>query len=217
MIGFFGGSFDPVHLGHLQVAQDVADALDLSQVRFTPLSLAVHRDQPLASKQQRAEMLALAIKADPRFILDTRELDRQGKSYTLTSIQELRQEWPGTPICLLIGADAFNGFVDWHQPNQIIELCHIIVMQRPGHSPAYGQTLKQLISHHLSNDKSELSQSLAGRIWFQPVTQMDISSTKIRRCISQQESIRQMVPDAVADYIEQWRIYSDSGSEQSPT
>lgn len=211
MIGLFGGAFDPIHSAHLQVARDVADALTLTQVRFIPLNIAVHRDQPVASPQQRAEMIRLAIQTDPRLQLDTRELERQEKSYTLTSLTELRQELGDTPICLLVGGDAFNGFMTWHRPLQILELCHLVVMQRPGHQLATDQGLQQLVDQHRTRDKSELSQSPGGMIYFQPVCQMDVSSTEIRRRIALHQPgdvLDDLIPDAVASYIKQTGLYS---------
>ena len=117
MIGVFGGTFDPVHLGHLRPALDVLQDAGLDQVRFVPLRVPVHRCAPIADGHARVAMLRAAIDAVPGFVLDERELHRHGASYSYDTLVSLRNEvGAAMPVCLMVGADAFNAFLDWHSP-----------------------------------------------------------------------------------------------------
>ena len=133
MIGVLGGTFDPIHFGHLRPALDCLEALGLSELRFIPLKVAVHRPQPQAPAALRLAMLEAAIADQPGFRVYTRELERPGGSFSYDTLRSLREELgDAVPICLLVGADAFRGFPDWHRPRAILDLAHLVVMRRPG-------------------------------------------------------------------------------------
>ncbi len=133
MIGVLGGTFDPIHFGHLRPALEMRQALGLAEVRFVPLNVAVHRCQPEASGAQRLAMVRAAVGGEPRFRVDARELQRTGRSYSYETLRSLRSEvGDRQPICLLTGSDAFRDFLSWHRPDDILELAHLVVMQRPG-------------------------------------------------------------------------------------
>jgi nicotinate-nucleotide adenylyltransferase len=216
MIGVFGGTFDPIHFGHLRAALDCLQALALDQVRFIPLRVAVHRPPPLASTEQRLAMLEAALADAPGFVLDRRELHRDAPSYTLHTLRSLRDEFgPERPLCLLIGADAYAGFLDWHRPLEILELAHLVVMRRPGHDPVAGPALRQLYLERVCEEPRCLATRAGGRILFQTLTQLDISSTRIRELIAQERSPRYLLPDAVLDYIERERLYAPTGQARS--
>ncbi len=198
MIGLFGGTFDPVHHGHLRVALDVVEHLNLSQLRLLPLAAAVHRRQPIASPAQRLAMLQTAIRDEPLLIADDRELTRGGPSYTLDTLRAFRDEFGATvPLCLLVGADAFEGLPDWHRPLDILERAHLIVMQRPGAPTARDAWLREQVEQRRTDDPTALRGQAAGHIYFQTVTQLDISATRIRRLLAQGMSPRYLLPDAV--------------------
>ncbi|WP_456374449.1 nicotinate-nucleotide adenylyltransferase [Thiolapillus sp.] len=198
MIGIFGGTFDPVHLGHLRTALDVFEALVLEELRFIPLGQAVHRDQPLTSAQQRLALLRAAIEPQPGFVVDEREIRRQAPSYSVHTLEELRGELGmDASLCLLLGRDAFNVFHTWHQPERILELAHLVVMDRPGHAPPQVPELRALMQNRVVENVSALRQQPAGRILFHAVTQLDISSSDIRQRLAQGRSIRWLVPEAV--------------------
>ena len=200
MIGVFGGTFDPIHHGHLRVALDVHQALNLSELRFVPLNVAVHREQPRASVEQRSAMLKAAVADEPVFRVDDRELVRAGRSFSIDTLLSLREEiGTARPLCLLVGGDAFNGFFDWHRPRAILELAHLVVMQRPGAPIPCDRRLRAEIERRRATHRDALKCSVAGHIWFQGVTQLDISSTGIRRLFASGLSPRYLLPDAVIE------------------
>lgn len=198
MIGLFGGTFDPVHFGHLRVALDVVQHLDLRQLRLLPLAAAVHRCQPIASPAQRMTMLQLAIRDESRLVADDRELTRGGPSYTVDTLRSVRDELGAQePLCLLIGADAFEGLPDWHGPLDILELVHLVVMQRPGASTVRDNWLRDQVGQRRIDDANALRRQAGGHIYFQTVTQLDISATRIRRLLALGQSPRYLLPDDV--------------------
>jgi nicotinate-nucleotide adenylyltransferase len=202
MIGIFGGTFDPIHFGHLRTSLEVQQALELEELRLIPLRDPPHREQPGATPQQRVEMIRAAIAPEPAFRLDSRELEREGKSYSVRTLRSLREELGDTPLCLIIGSDAFRGFPSWHKPEEILQLAHIVVMQRPGdESP-------DLYPERLAESVSDLHASPAGRIWPQRVTQLEISATRIRELIRRGESPRYLLPEPVLEIIQREGVYA---------
>ena len=209
MIGVLGGTFDPVHFGHLRAALECLHVLDLAQVRFIPLRVAVHRPQPQASIAQRVAMLAAALADEPRFVLDQRELHRDGPSYTLDTLRSLRDEFGASQsLCLLIGADAYASFLDWHRPLAILELAHLVVMHRPGHEPIANAALRQLYQERACASPPHLAEQAGGRILLQTLTPLDISSTRIRALIARGHRPRYLLPDAVLATIEREQLYT---------
>ncbi|BAO45636.1 nicotinate-nucleotide adenylyltransferase [Thiolapillus brandeum] len=204
MIGLFGGTFDPVHNGHLRTALDVFEALELTELRFLPLGQAVHREQPLTPPEQRLALLKAAIGVQPGFRVDERELRRERPSYTVHTLEDLRDELgPAPALCLLLGRDAFNAFHTWHKPERILELAHLVVMDRPGHGLPDAPELRELMEGRVARDGAELKERAAGVIWFQPVTRLDISSSDIRRRLARGRSIRWLVPDSILSLLQQ--------------
>lgn len=201
MIGIFGGTFDPVHNGHLRTALDVQQSLGLDELRLIPLKDPPHREQPLCSPAQRLKMLQAAVANEPNLKIDERELERNGKSYSLYTLQSLRAELGEIPICLIIGQDAFQGFPNWHKPDEILQLSHLVVMQRPGERPS------DLYPERLTDDPNKLQTTPAGKIFQQPVTQLEISSTRIREMIERGISPRYLLPDTVLEIIERDNLY----------
>ena len=208
MIGIFGGTFDPIHFGHLRVALDVMEQLQLEQMRFVPLNRAVHRQQPDTTGIQRLEMLQAAIAEQPGFMADDREILRDSPSYSLDTLQSLRREL-GTqvPLCLVLGADAYAAFLQWHKPLEIMQLAHLVVMQRPGHMPPDDAELQAFTLQHQAKQKSQLEESAAGRIMFLPVTQLEISASDIRQRLRQGVSARYLLPEPVLKIIARDNLY----------
>jgi nicotinate-nucleotide adenylyltransferase len=197
MIGILGGTFDPVHYGHLRPALEVMESLGLDQMRFIPNSIPPHREQPWLDSQQRLQLLQLAIGDQPGFELDQRELERTGHSYMVDTLASLQDDFPGTPLCLVLGMDAFMGLKDWHQWQRIPGLCHLVVTTRPG--AVLEQAFLQDIPAELVNSADELGLKAHGRILLKSVTQLDISASQIRQALKQGRSARYLMPDAVYD------------------
>ena len=204
-IGILGGTFDPVHFGHLRTGLDVVEALDLAQLRLIPCALPPHRVEPVASAQERRLMLELAIKNHPRLVVDDRELGRDGPSYTVDTLLSLRQELPENPLFVLMGTDAFCSLPTWSRWQQILQLAHIVVMQRPDESMKMSDELSQWYQQFLASDADR--HLPAGRIWPLPVTQLSISATTIREKLAQKQDVRYLLPDAVIALIEQLGLY----------
>ena len=208
MIGILGGTFDPVHLGHLRPGLETLQALGLDELRFVPLNVAVHRPQPQAPAAVRLTMLEAGIVGQPGFRVDTRELDRPGGSFSYDTLVSLRAELgTAVPICLLVGADAFQGFLDWYRPREILGLAHLVVMRRPGVSGPFSPALQALYDDHACLDREGLRRHCGGLIWFQDVTQVDIASTRVRALIRRGLSPRYLVPEPVLRIIEETGVY----------
>ena len=206
MIGIRGGTFDPVHFAHLRATQEVACELSLERVHLIPGNIPPHRNQPLASPEQRLEMLTLAIGNNDQFIADDRELKRQGESFTVDTLKSFREELgPEKPLSLIIGMDAFLSFTQWHDWQTIITLAHLVVTSRPDYTAQPLQGWAQ--SMHTEN-KLKLSQRSSGYLYFIETTALSISATDIRAQRHEGRSIRYLVPHAVHDYIQQHNLYS---------
>ena len=204
MIGVFGGTFDPIHYGHLRVAIELHAIFKLSQMRVVPCARPAHREQPKADSHHRLEMLKLAIINQPDLILDDQEFQRAGVSYTVDTLSALRLTYPATPILLFIGSDAFNGFVSWHRWQSIIELAHIVVVNRPA---AKCSMLEPFFQLRLTKNILDLQQQIAGCLFFQDITPLSISSTAIRHMIATAKSPSFLLPDVVIDYIKRYGLY----------
>lgn len=195
MIGILGGTFDPVHYGHLRPALEVMQAIGLQQVRFLPNRIPPHRETPWLNAENRLELLKTAISDQPGFELDQRELKREGHSYMVDTLESLRNDFPSHPICLILGMDAFLGLKQWHQWQRIPELCHLVVTTRPGFEIS-GDFIQQLPAT-LVTETSGLFEVAAGRILLQSVTQLDISASHIRAMLAKGQSVRYLLPDEV--------------------
>ncbi len=212
-VGLLGGTFDPVHFGPLRMAAELAEALGLSRVRVIPAGSPPHRGPPSVAPEARRDMAALAIAGNPRFILDERELRRPGPCYMVDTLAELRRELgEAVPLALFLGADAFMGLTTWHQWQRLFDLAHLAVAHRPGYDPAalddaIPQALRSELSRHRTEQAGDLCKTASGRIYFSPITQLDISASGIRTLVKAGGSIRYLVPDAVLDYISNHRLY----------
>lgn len=209
MIGVFGGTFDPVHYGHLKTLEYVQQTLSLDCIFLVPLGQAVHREQPVASAENRFEMLVLAVAQNPYFVVDDREIRKQSPSYTVDTLESFRQQMPHKPIAFIVGSDAFNHFHEWHKPDRILELANLVVMQRPGHPIADSESTRRLLQTHACGSEHEFMQSQAGKILPLDVPQMDISSSDIRYHVLNGKDISGFVPASVARLMRQHDLYSD--------
>lgn len=207
MIGVLGGTFDPVHNGHLGIARDAQEALGLSQIRFIPLFQAVHKDQPSTSAELRLDMLNQALEGQSNWVSDDREITRSGPSYSVDTLRSLKKAFPNETICLIVGTDAFEHFLSWKEPKAISELCHIIVLQRPDYTLAHKTTLQQFATPRTANQASDLSQKSAGLIYFIALDPQNISSSDIREKVASKQNIDDLCPKSVIKLIEKHRLY----------
>jgi nicotinate-nucleotide adenylyltransferase len=208
MIGILGGTFDPVHYGHLRPALEVKDALGLTEVRLIPCRVPPHRPQPLATPQQRATMLQAAIAGHDGFVVDEREFSRAGPSWTYDTLDSLRKDFPAETLCLLVGMDAFLGLTSWHRWRELSNHCHLVVMTRPGAELPERGELGNLIVKHRLLDAAALRSRSSGMLYFQQVTQLEISGTRIRSLLQSGKDASFLVPDRVLQIVRQQGLYN---------
>ena len=220
---FYGGTFDPVHNGHLAIARAARDELDCN-VRLMPAADPPHRAPPGADAGQRVEMLELAVADQPGLRVDRRELQRDGRSYTIDTLRELRAEFgPATPIALLIGADSFIGLPTWREWRALFDFAHFIVAPRPG-SPLDGSSpdgglppeLTALAEGRWTDSPLALKTTPAGRLFLLDQPLYPESASDIRRRIAQNQAWQGLVAPAVADFIARHHLYSRPAPGPSP-
>jgi len=207
-IGVFGGTFDPIHYGHLRSAFEMLQALDFEEVRFIPCNDPPHRGVTYATAAQRFRLVELAIDGQDGFVADDRELRRDGLSYTVDTLISLREEFPGRSLGLIVGMDAFLGLPGWHRWDEILEIAHIVVAHRPGWKAPDIGVLGEMISDYGTHRVRELHTAIAGRVHIHAVTQLEISSTEIRELVAAGRDPRFLMPDAVRDEILNMKIYA---------
>lgn len=208
MIGIFGGTFDPVHFGHLRPVLEVQQSLALEETRLIPCGTPPHRSLPYARAQDRLAMLRLAVEGQAGFKVDDRELRRGGPSYMVDTLESLKQETQ-QPLCLILGMDAFAELPAWHRWQSVLSLANIVVMQRPGMTPEHlyqKDALREVLQQGLV-EASQLQEHSRGAICFQSVTALDISATLIRQAMQRGESVRYLLPQAVYEYMQQRNLY----------
>jgi nicotinate-nucleotide adenylyltransferase len=223
-LGILGGTFDPVHNGHVELARELRAALPLSAVRLVPGGAPPHRAAPIASPADRLAMVELAIAGHPGLVADAREIARSGPSYTVLTLHELRTEDPARPLALIVGADAFLGLPSWHRWRELFTLAHVVVVARPGvaFDPARAPALLPEWERRRTGDPRALVATPAGAILTQPVTAHDISATALRALLAQgpagHDAARGLLPAAVLAYIERNQLYRTPPcpSERSP-
>jgi nicotinate-nucleotide adenylyltransferase len=213
-IGLLGGTFDPIHFGHLRLAQEVANALGLARVHFIPTGTPPHRNAPQVSGAHRLQMVSIAIAGNPLFEADDREIRREGISYTYDTLSELRDELGERPLYLLMGADAFAALTTWHRWQELFDLAHVVIAHRPGFRlqelrAALRAPLRKIYLQRLAATHGMLRAS-AGSILTREITALDISATHIRAMLAQGSSPRYLVPDSVLEYIDRNHLYKDS-------
>jgi len=207
-LGIFGGTFDPVHVGHLRTGYELMRALRLAELHWIPVGNPGHRDPPLASAELRLEMLRLAIADQPGFVLDDREIRRGGVSYTIDTLSELRREHPQRSLCLLLGMDAFAGFTSWHRWQEIFAVAHVVVAHRPGWQAPSTGPLCALLAERAVTDIAVLHERSTGCIHVRKVTPLEISSTDLRELLVSGGDPRFLVPEGVRSIILESECYA---------
>lgn len=214
-IGVLGGTFDPIHFGHLRTALELLERLSLNEVRFIPCRQPPHRDAPATPAALRLRMVEAAIAGQAGFVADGRELARSGPSYTVDTLIDLRAEQPDAALCLLLGMDAFLGLQTWDRWQQLFDLAHIVVAHRPGWPVPRVGPLGNLIRERRTETARDLHETRAGRIHVEAVTQLEISATELRNGIRAGESPKYLVPDGVRHIILETECYAEKHTEES--
>jgi nicotinate-nucleotide adenylyltransferase len=192
-LAIFGGTFDPVHIGHLCVAWEASELLD-AEVLLMPARVPPHRPAPIASVEQRVAMLRAALAGQSRIRLDLRELERDGPSFTVDTLLDLRAEHADRPLVLLMGADAFSGLMQWHRWRELTGLAHIGVLSRPEVAPALPDELAALLAERRIDTPAALHDAPAGRIVELAVTPLAVSATRIRSLLAAGRLPRYLLP-----------------------
>jgi nicotinate-nucleotide adenylyltransferase len=205
VLGLFGGTFDPVHIGHLRTAYELRLGLGIDRIHFIPAAVPPHRVQPVASAGLRVQMLEAALASETDSIVDCRELDRAGPSYTVDTAASLRAEFPDHALCLLLGMDAFLGLPEWRDWERLLSLVNIVVARRPGAQLPDSGSLGGLLAANRVGTDSAVCWETAGQIIVRDVTQLEVSATDLRASIRAGIAPKYLVPDAA------WNIIATSG------
>jgi nicotinate-nucleotide adenylyltransferase len=207
MLGILGGTFDPIHYGHLSAAAWVYQTLALNELRFMPCHYPPHREMAKVSTVHRLNMLKLAIEHTPGFVIDERELKTDAISYTVHSLEQIRSELGNTPICLLIGRETFGQLPTWHTPERLLELAHLVVVNRPSQEFQPHVFIDELMKK-VVQDPLLLKQKNAGSVYFADNPLLEISSTLIRQTLAQGINPQFLLPDKVLAYINHHGLYT---------
>lgn len=205
-LGILGGTFDPVHFGHLRTALEVGETLKLAEVRLLPCFQPPHRGEPAATPDQRVAMLDLAVDGVDGLCVDNREVDRGGVSYMVDTLKSFRDEMPDRSLCLILGADALTGFHRWHRWEEIFSLAHLAILERPGAPGDLDHALEVALEKRWAHWQQGFS-DVAGGVYRIPVTQLDISATRIRALVRQGRDPSYLLPQGVCEYIRQHQLF----------
>lgn len=207
-IGLFGGTFDPVHIGHLRTAVELRELLGLEAMHMLPCARPAHRGQPVASAEQRLAMLRLGIGGEPGLVADDRELRRSSLSYTIDTLIDVRAQFGAeVPLYLCVGMDSLVYLNTWHRWRELGDFAHLVVVARPGWQfPQHGETARWLAGLGVKDPKS-LAQQPCGGVCVEEMTLLPVSSSRVREDLAAGRSLRYLVPDCVIDYIERHVLY----------
>lgn len=202
-IGVNGGTFDPIHFGHLRPALEVANSLQLESVHFVPCGQPVHRSAPVVSAEHRCNMVELAIASQPKFVLNRIEADLSAPSYMVNTLAKLQQQLPNKGLVLMMGTDAFAHFDRWFEYQKILEIANLAIMHRPGEPMPQQGEVGNLFEHLWVPKLTEP----AGQIVDIAITQLELSATRLRSYLKNSESVDYLLPDEVRNYIAYHQLY----------
>lgn len=211
VLAMFGGTFDPVHFGHLRPALEVAETLGLKEMRLVPARVPPHRHDPGVSAEHRLAMLERALSGQERLVIDRRELSREGPSYTVDTLASLRQDYPEHALALVVGEDAFASLSSWHRWEELADLAHLVVMTRPGARRVLDAALEDLCARRRVPDAGALREARSGCLLVAEVTPLAISASRIRELLAAGREPRWLLPDRVLDYIREHGLYGSEG------
>jgi nicotinate-nucleotide adenylyltransferase len=209
-IGVLGGTFDPVHCGHVRLAIETREHLGLDMVRLMPAPNPRLREAPMASSEVRVRLVEAAIEGEPGLEVDQRELGREGPTYTVETLEELRAELPRASITLILGMDAFSRLQGWHRWEELTTLCHLAIACRPDSEPPGEGPVANLVARCATDDPAALKSRPAGLVHLCPVPILDISATRVRALRAAGRSTRCLVPDRVHTLLIEENLYNDA-------
>ena len=210
LIGILGGTFDPIHNGHIQLARQAQEQLKLDQVRLIPVNIPPHREKPVASSFHRQKMTDLAIDGETGLTVDSRELESTNISYSINTLKSLRKEYPEDSLCLILGQDAFNKIDSWKDWPELLHYAHIIVANRPEKiNEKVSTELQTWIEKNRTTDKTDPENNLSGTIYFINIPMLDISSDMIRQHYSENKPVDNLLPETIQTYIKDNHLYLD--------
>lgn len=213
-VGILGGSFDPVHFGHIKPCLELAQNFNLSSILLLPCKVSPFKSSPQVSAQHRLKMLSLMATGSELLTVDERELGRDTPSYTYYSLRELADEYGDrVTLCWIMGMDALNEFPDWYKAAEIMKLCHILVLQRPGCALNCSDQKQNWLEQYLTDDLALLEKKSAGHIFVTATEMLDISSSQIRAVIASGEQPRYLLPGSVWNYIQRNHLYASQGND----
>ena len=212
-IGLYGGTFDPVHLGHVHAALAVHQHLSLDRVHMILSARPSHRQQPLTTNAQRWEMLQLACSPHDALVADDTELRREGKSYAVETLRQFRKQYADDQLCWIMGMDSYLTLPTWHDWQGLVDFAHLVVVQRPGQHSAMDKELESFQQHFQADS---LGTSRAGSIVLLSIPMLDISATQVRCLVQSGGSAKALLADGVSTYINRNNLYPTSLPHSSP-
>ncbi|MBW5798768.1 nicotinate-nucleotide adenylyltransferase [Halomonas elongata] len=214
-IAMLGGTFDPVHLGHLRSAVELREALALDRVHMVPAARSPLRDAPQVAPEDRLALLRLGIGDTPGLIADAREFSRRGPSYSADTLAELRDAYgPEARLVMALGHDAFMRLAEWREPHRLFELAHVVVIDRPDHEAPLPEALRELLAGREVEKVADLMAEPHGRLLRLALpSRMAISATEVRRRLARGESVRYLLPEAVESHVLAHGLYRETGRE----
>ncbi|MGO3344070.1 MAG: nicotinate-nucleotide adenylyltransferase [Marinomonas sp.] len=209
-LAIMGGTFDPIHNGHLRAAVEILDRFNFKALKLIPCFQPVHKGEPSVTAAQRLNMVEMAISSDDRLSVDSREITRKGPSYTIDTLKDIRAEiGPDEPLIMVLGMDSFLSISTWGDWRDLINYAHILVVSRPGWEPDLISELQAFCKNYRAASSHELQCAPSGSIWLETLPSLEISSSMIRNLSNKQESIAYLLPEPVQTYIIQNKLYQD--------
>jgi nicotinate-nucleotide adenylyltransferase len=214
-MGLFGGTFDPIHLGHLRAAREVLERFALDRILFVPSFIPPHKERKgMAPARDRLRMVELACAGEPRFAASSIEVDAGGRSYSILTLERIRELYPGARVFFILGADAFLEIGTWREHERVLDESLFIVMTRPGAHledavDVVGEPLRSRVRAIAGGEAVDEALLAGHRIFLLPIRALDVSSTEVRRRVRAGETVTGLVPEAVGDYIQTHGLYRE--------
>ena len=208
-LGIFGGTFDPIHIGHIEPVIEAATQVCIEKIALMPCHIPTHKIVSKTASQHRLEMVKLICQQYPIFYPDDREIKRGIPTYSIDSIREFRQQYPNRSLCFFIGMDSLLSINKWYQWQELFGLCHFIVCQRPEHDKVLPAGIVRLLAHRQVTEPAELHKTPGGKIYLAATTNIAVSSTNLRQRLQAHLPVDKLIPKSVINYIQQYKLYQD--------